>query len=102
MASADKSYKYKCIEVGYSISSKYWNQGLISEAIKEVIKYLLYECDFSIVEAIIPCNNIGSIKVVEKCGLTLEATLKNRYKDKENNVQDLLIYSIFKGSDKNE
>lgn len=99
MISADKSYKYKCIEIGYSISSKYWNQGLITEAVTEVIKYLLYECDFNIIEAIIPNNNIGSIKVVEKCGLTLEATLKNRYKDKENIIQDLLIYSIFKEND---
>lgn len=102
MISAEKSYKYKCIEIGYSISSKYWGQGLITEALTKVIKYLLGECDFNIVEAIIPSNNIGSIKVARKCGLTLEATLKNRYKDKENNIQDLLIYSMFKGSDKNE
>ena len=55
-----------------------------------------YECDFNIIEAIIPSNNIESIKVAEKCGLTLEATLKNRYMDQENNLQDLLIYSRFK------
>ena len=102
MISADKSYKYKCVEVGYSISSKYWNKGLITEALNEIVNYLLSECDFNIVEAIIPSNNIGSIKVAEKCGLSLETTLKNRYMDKENNLQDLLIYSKFKGVDPNE
>ena len=102
MISADKSYKYKCVEVGYSISSKYWNKGLITEALNEIVNYLLSECDFNTVEAIIPSNNIGSIKVAEKCGLALEATLKNRYMDKENNLQDLLIYSKFKGVDPNE
>ena len=96
MISADKSYKYKCVEVGYSISSKHWNKGLITEALKEVVKYLLNECDYNVIEAIIPRNNIGSIKVAEKCGLTLEATLKKRYKDKDNIVQDLCIYSIIK------
>ena len=96
MISANKAYKYKCIEIGYSISSKYWRLGLITEAIQEVIKYLFTECDYDIIEAIIPKNNIGSIKVAEKCGLTLEATLKNRYKDKMDIVQDLLVYSIFK------
>ena len=102
MISADKSYKYKCVEVGYSISSKYWNKGLITEALNEIVNYLLNECDFNIVEAVIPSSNIGSIRVAEKCGLVLEATLKNRYMDKENNLHNLLIYSKFKGVDRDE
>ena len=96
MISADKSYKYKCVEIGYSISSKYWNIGLITDALKEVVKYLLNECDYDVIEAIIPSNNIGIIRVAEKCGLILEATLKNRYKDNDGIVQDLCIYSIIK------
>ena len=96
MISALETYKYKCVEIGYSISSKYWNKGLMTEAINEIIKYLLNECDYNIVEAIIPSNNIGSIKVSEKCGLTCEAILKNRYKDSDGIVQDLKVYSIIK------
>lgn len=94
--SADTSYKYKCIEIGYSISSKYWNKGYTTEAVKEIISYLFNECNFNVVEAIIPKNNTGSIKVAKKCGMTLEATLKKRYINKINNeINDLLIYSIF-------
>ena len=41
-------------------------------------------------------GNIGSIKVAEKCGMKLEATLKDRYKNKlTGKMNDLLIYSIF-------
>ena len=53
-------------------------------------------CDYNVIEAIIPSNNKGSIKVVQKCGFVLEATLKRRYEDKENNTQDLCIYSIIR------
>ena len=94
--SADTSYKYSTIEIGYSISSKYWNNGDTTEAIKEIINYLFKECNYKIIEAIIPSDNIASIKVAEKCDMKLEATLKDRYKDKINGkICNLLIYSIF-------
>ena len=94
--SADTSYKYSTIEIGYSISSKYWNNGYTTEAIKEIINYLFKECNYKIIEAIIPRDNIASIKVAEKCDMKLEAALKDRYKDKINGkICNLLIYSIF-------
>jgi RimJ/RimL family protein N-acetyltransferase len=97
LISGDKSYKYNCVEISYSISSKYFNQGYTTEAIREVIRYLMEECEFDIVEAIIPSKNIGSIKVAEKCGLKKEAILKNRYLNKvTNEINDLLIYSKFR------
>ena len=94
--SADTSYKYSTIEIGYSISSKYWNNGYTTEAIKEIINYLFKECNYKIIEAIIPSDNIASIKVAEKCDMKLEAALKDRYKDKINGkICNLLIYYIF-------
>lgn len=94
--SAKDSYKYKCLELGYSLCSKYWNKGLATEALSEVLDYIFSECDIDVIEAIIPDENIGSIVVAQKCGLLLEARLKNRYKDKNNIVQDMLIYSKWK------
>ena len=95
--SGEKSYKYKCIEIGYSLSSKYFNNGYMTEALEQIIKYLLTECDFNVVEAIIPSKNIASIKVAKKCGLKEEAVLKNRYRNKiTNEINDLCVYSIFK------
>ena len=97
--SADKSYKYKCYEIGYSIGSKYFNLGYTSEGVNRVIEFLFDECDCSVIEAIIPSNNLASISVANKCGLTKEATLKNRYMNKvSNEINDLYIYSRFKGA----
>lgn len=82
------------------ISSKYWNNGYTTEAVTSIINYLFDECNYSIIEAIIPSDNIGSIKVAEKCGMRIEAILKNRYKNKlSGRINNLLIYSIF--NDKN-
>lgn len=97
--SADSSYMYNTLEIGYSISSKYWNNGYTTEAVRTIIDYLFNECNYSIIEAIIPSDNIGSIKVAEKCGMKWEATLKNRYRNKINGkINDLFIYSIFNKS----
>ena len=94
--STNTSYKYNTLEIGYSISSKHWNKGYVTEAVKAIIDYLFSECNYNIIEAIIPSDNIGSIKVAEKCGMKLEATLKDRYKNKlTGKMNDLLIYSIF-------
>lgn len=74
--SGDKSYKYKCIEIGYSISSKFFKKGYITEALKSIIAYFINDCDFDIIEAIIPSNNIASIKVAEKCNMKKRSGIK--------------------------
>ena len=95
--SGEKSYKYKCIEIGYSLSSKYFNHGYMTEAIKTIIDYFFQNCDFNVIEAVIPSKNIASIKVAEKCGMKKEAVLKDRYINKiTHEINDLYIYSIFK------
>ena len=97
IVSADKSYKYKCFEIGYSLCSKYFGYGYTTEAVKAIIDFLFNNCNCDIIEAIIPSKNIASIKVAEKCGLTKEAVLKNRYKNKvTGELNDLCIYSVFK------
>lgn len=97
--SVDSSYMYNTLEIGYSISSKYWDNGYTTEALRAIIDYLFNECNYSIIEAIIPSDNIASIKVAEKCGMKMEATLKNRYRNKINGkINDLFIYSIFNKS----
>ena len=54
-------------EIGYCLSRKYWNKGLMTEACKVFIKYL-FDIGFTkvLIKAVV--ENIGSNRVIEKCG----------------------------------
>ena len=54
-------------EIGYCLSKKYWNQGLMTEACKAFAKYL-FNKGFNkvLIKALV--ENIGSNRVIEKCG----------------------------------
>ena len=56
-------------EIGYCLSRKYWNKGYMTEACQALIKYLF---TIGYKKIVIAANedNIGSIRVIEKCGFT--------------------------------
>ena len=84
------------VEIGYCYSDKYWNKGYATEVLNRIIRYLFLECDANIIFAAFMENNPASGKVMKKCGMTFEGTLRARVKDKENKINDLLYYSITK------
>ncbi|MDY6429988.1 MAG: GNAT family N-acetyltransferase [Bacilli bacterium] len=54
-------------EIGYCLSRKYWNKGLMTEACKAFSKYL-FDKGFKKVLIKAAVENIGSNRVIEKCG----------------------------------
>mgnify|MGYP004677150477 FL=1 len=60
--------EYKGREIGCVLSKAYWGQGLMPEAVSEVIRYLFEDCglDFIIYEYFL--YNRQSARVQEKCG----------------------------------
>lgn len=53
--------------IGYVLSRKYWGQGLMTEACKRLVS-CLFERGFNEVRIDAMSENIGSIRVIEKCG----------------------------------
>lgn len=83
----------KNAEIGYWISEDYWGKGIMTKVIKEMLAYGWENLEIDRVVAIIFGTNVGSIKVAERCGFVLEATLsKTIYKFGE--YEDELIYAI--------
>ncbi len=85
----------KNAEIGYWLGEPYWNKGIITKAIPQMIDYGFKHMDIVRIFARIFGTNIASQKVVEKCGFTLEGKYdKTLFKNGE--YLDELIYAIRK------
>lgn len=85
----------KSAEIGYWIGESYWGQGIMTQAIKEMIELCFSQYDIVRLYAVVFSHNQASCKVLEKCGFVFEGTLKNSiYKD--GNIYDSLIYALVK------
>ncbi|MFT9495253.1 GNAT family N-acetyltransferase [Anaerosolibacter sp.] len=82
--------------IGYVLAEPYWGKGLMSEAVKAVIRYLFEEETIDIISCYhYPFNN-RSKRVIEKSGFKYEGTLRLASKIYDGNVYDDLCYSMTK------
>lgn len=83
-------------EIGYCIGNSFWNNGYMTEAVQAVISFLFDKCNALIVCAEHLSNNPASGRVMQKCNMKCEGTLRSRIFDKDNIRNDLVVYSITK------
>lgn len=81
------------IELAYELGRKWWNQGLMTEAVKAVIEFLFNEVGFDRIHANHASENPASGKVMQKCGMTYEGTMKQACKC-NNGLFDKVNYAI--------
>lgn len=82
-------------EIGYVLNKKYWNRGIMTEALSEVIKFGFEKMKLNRVELYCDERNIASAKVMEKNGLKYEGTLRQKIFQKGEFV-NIRYYSILK------
>lgn len=63
------------IEIGYRLATRYWGQGLATEAAKAVCEYGQKRFDFKRFVCLIDPNNYRSIRVASKLGMKREKEL---------------------------
>ena len=80
-------------EIGYWLGEKYWRKGIMTLAIKKIIKYGFETWDIVKIYAKPFSNNRASQNTLMKAGMKLEAKLKNAI-FKNEQLQDEYIYSI--------
>lgn len=65
-----------CAEIGYCLGKKWWGMGIMTEAARAVIEYLIREAGFHRVSAYHDVKNPASGRVMQKIGMTYEGTLR--------------------------
>ncbi|MGI6298378.1 MAG: GNAT family N-acetyltransferase [Saccharofermentanales bacterium] len=91
----DMNENLNIVHIGYCIGSRWWHQGLTSEAFKAIIPYLFEEVEVNRIESQHDPNNPYSGNVMEKCGLQKEGVM--RQADFSNKgIVDACMHSLLK------
>lgn len=93
ISAVDKNERLNIIHIGYCIGSRWWHQGITREAFAAIIPFFFETVKANRIEAQHDPNNPNSGKVMTKCGLKYEGTL--RQADFNNKgIVDAAVYSI--------
>lgn len=87
--------RIEAAEIGYCMSKAWWGQGIMPEALRTVIDYLLVEVGFNRVVARHDKNNPKSGRVMQKAGMKYEGTLRASGKNNQG-IYDRVHYSILR------
>ena len=81
--------------LGYCLRKEYWSKGYMTEAVKAVLHYMLFDIGINRIEATHSINNIASGRVLEKVGMILEGHAKDYYFC-NSGLQDSNLYEVTK------
>ncbi len=63
-------------EIGYDLEPAHWGEGIMTEALRAVLRYGFDEMGLNRIQAIIDSENVKSIKLVERLGFKKEGVLR--------------------------
>ena len=84
----------KIFELGYSLSEEYWNKGITTEAVEELVDYAFKNKIADEINAGCFIENIASQKVLEKCGFMYVGIHKKDYYNYDNKYKDCKRYRL--------
>ena len=83
-------------EVGYVLAKSWWGKGIITEAVRPVVDWALFQPEIFRVWAVCDLENPASARVMEKLGMQKEGILRrwNLHPNRSDEPRDCLCYSI--------
>ena len=83
------------VQIGYCIGKKWWHKGITSEALKAVMDYFFDAVGVNRIEARHDPKNPNSGKVMKKCGMKYEGTLRSADWNNQG-ICDACYYALLK------
>jgi len=88
--------KKRYCEIGYTVARKYWNLGIATEVLIEVINYLTNYVGFINICALHDVRNKASGRVMEKAGMVYAKSKKQIFLNSDKIIIDCCIYNYKK------
>lgn len=82
-------------ELGYYVAEEYWGKGIMTEAVKQICRYVFEKSDIVRIYAEPFAYNSASCRVLEKAGFQYEGTLRNNAV-KNGKIIDMKMYALLK------
>ena len=83
-------------ELGYNLGSRWWNQGLATEAVGAVLDFAFGQMGAERIVALHDCNNPASGRVMAKNGMKQEGLLRKHLTRREGGLYDCAYYGILR------
>ncbi len=88
--------RHRSAEIGYCLSRAHWGRGYMTEAVSEMIRHLFLAVGLNRIAAYHDPENIGSGRVMQKCGMMYEGTQRQARFSETRGFYDLMCYAILK------
>jgi len=85
--------KIRQVELAYELGSKWWNQGIMTEAASAIIVFFFEEVGLNRIFAYHADQNPASGEVMKKCGMVYEGTQRQACVC-NNGIYDKVMYAM--------
>ncbi|RUS47890.1 GNAT family N-acetyltransferase [Cohnella sp. AR92] len=92
----DYNQKVNMITIGYFLEESYWAQGIASESVRLLLRYLFETVEINRIQAEVMIGNEASKRVLTKNGFIKEGTIRQGSVWSGKGVVDLELYAILR------
>ncbi len=83
------------IEISYDMAQEFWRRGIMTAAVREVLRYGFMVLRVNRIEAVTSIYNEASVRLLEKCGFKYEGCLR-QHRFHRGKLVDVYMFSVLR------